>query len=171
MKLSDKICDIRDIASNPLSDYPKEQQHEYFDWVKAVANGEAVDILIDSSGLSFGRASQWYEVKYGKKASVTPWRKMHLSIDPEMNVHGIAITDTAVSDSEGMELVMPGEVQIAKVIADGAYYSIERGEALTGLETLQKIATSFLKGSDLDCQISRQRFLAYGPFPFPFSGF
>ena len=97
---------------------------------KRLANGEAVDILIDSSGLSFGRASQWYEVKYGKKASVTPWRKMHLSIDPEMNVHGIAITDTAVSDSEGMELVMPGEVQIAKVIADGAYYSIERGEAL-----------------------------------------
>jgi len=55
---------------------------------------------------------------------------MHLSIDPEMNVHGIAITDTAVSDSDGMDLVIPTDVQVAKVIADGAYYSIERGEAL-----------------------------------------
>jgi len=32
---------------------------------KRLTNGEAVDLLIDSSGLSFGRASQWYEVKYG----------------------------------------------------------------------------------------------------------
>ncbi|MGF6472578.1 hypothetical protein QFZ91_005624 [Paraburkholderia sp. JPY419] len=29
---------------------------------------------------SFGRASQWYEEKYGQKAARTPWRKMHLSI-------------------------------------------------------------------------------------------
>lgn len=95
-----------------------------------LANGEKVDILIDSSGLSFGRASQWYEVKYGKKASITPWRKMHLSTDPDMNIHKIAITDTEVSDSEGMDRVMPSEIPVAKVIADGAYYSIERGETM-----------------------------------------
>jgi hypothetical protein len=97
---------------------------------KRLANGEAVDIIIDSSGMSFGRASQWYEVKYGKEASITPWRKMHLSIDPDMNIHEIAITTTEVSDSEGMSLVMPDMAPIAKVIADGAYYSIERGEAM-----------------------------------------
>lgn len=55
---------------------------------------------------------------------------MHLSIDPDMNIHEIAITDTEVSDSEGMALVMPSDVPIDKVIADGAYYSIERGEAM-----------------------------------------
>ena len=97
---------------------------------KRLADGEAVDIFIDSTGMSFGRASQWYEVKYGTKPNRTPWRKMHLAIDPAMNVHGIAITDTAVSDSEGMDLVMPAQTPIAKAIADGAYYSIERGEAL-----------------------------------------
>lgn len=48
-------------------------------------------------------------VKYGKKANRTPWRKMHLSIDPDMNMHGIAITDTEVSDSAGMDLVMPAQ--------------------------------------------------------------
>lgn len=45
-------------------------------------------------------------------------------------VHGIAITDTEVSDSEGLDLVMPVQTPIAKAIADGAYYSIERVEAL-----------------------------------------
>lgn len=93
---------------------------------KRLADGEAVDLFIDSTGMSFGRASQWYEVKYGTRPNRTPWRKMHLAIDPAMNVHGIAITDTAVSDSEGMDLVMPVQTPIAKAIADGAYYSIER---------------------------------------------
>ncbi|MFM0069275.1 hypothetical protein, partial [Paraburkholderia aspalathi] len=32
----------------------------------------------------------------------TPWRKMHLAIDPDMNIHAIEITGTDVSDSEGM---------------------------------------------------------------------
>lgn len=96
-----------------------------------LANGEAVDILIDSTGMSFGRASQWYEVKYGKKANRTPWRKMHLSIDPDMNVHGLAITETDVSDSEGMALVMPAQTLVGRAIADGAYYSIDRVEALS----------------------------------------
>lgn len=95
-----------------------------------LARGESVSIVVDSTGLSFGRASQWYEEKYGKKAGRTPWRKMHLSIDPDMNVHGVAITTTEVSDSEGMERVLPTAVPIDQVTADGAYYSIERVERL-----------------------------------------
>lgn len=97
-----------------------------------LARGESVSIVIDSTGLSFGRASQWYEEKYGKKAGRTPWRKMHLSIDPDMNVHGIAITTTEVSDTEGMERVVPAAIPIKQVTADGAYYSIERMEKLVG---------------------------------------
>jgi hypothetical protein len=46
-------------------------------------------MIVDSTGLSFGRASEWYEQKYGRKATQTPWRKMHLSIDADMNVHAI----------------------------------------------------------------------------------
>jgi hypothetical protein len=97
---------------------------------RRLANGEDVTVIIDSTGLSFDRASQWYEEKYGKKAAQTPWRKMHLAIDPEMNVHAIEITTTEVSDSEGMDRVLPADIPIDRVIADGAYYSIERGEAL-----------------------------------------
>src|SRR4051794_10408255 len=58
------------------------------------ADGEAVTIIIDSSGLRFGCANQWYETKYGEKANQTPWRKMHLAMDADMNIHQIDITDT-----------------------------------------------------------------------------
>jgi hypothetical protein len=85
-----------------------------------------VSMIVDATGLSFGRASQSYEEKYGQKATHTPWRKMHLGIDADMNIHAIRITTTEVSDSEGMDAVLPATLPMDKVIADGAYYSIER---------------------------------------------
>jgi hypothetical protein len=98
---------------------------------RRLARGEAVSLIVDSTGLSFGRASEWYEQKYGQKATQTPWRKMHLSIDEEMNIQAISITTTEVSDNEGMDTVLPADVSLERVIADGAYYSIERTEALS----------------------------------------
>src|ERR1700677_2525856 len=88
-------------------------------------------MIVDSTGLSFGRASEWCEQKHGHKAARTPWRKMHLSIDTDMNVHGIRMTTTDVSDNKGMDSVLPADVPLDRVIADGAYYSIERTEALS----------------------------------------
>ena len=35
---------------------------------------------------------------------------MHLSIDEEMNIHAISITTTEVSDSEGMDAVLPADL-------------------------------------------------------------
>jgi Transposase DDE domain len=81
-------------------------------------------MIVDATGLSFGRASQWYEQKYGHQATCTPWRKMHLGIDADMNVDAICITTTEVSDSEGMDAVLPADLPVDKMIADGAYYSI-----------------------------------------------
>ena len=56
---------------------------------------------------------------------------MHLSIDADMNVHTIRITTTEVSDSEAMDTVLPADVPLDRVIADGAYYSIERTQAFS----------------------------------------
>ncbi len=39
VKLADKICNLRDIASSPPSDWSAERQREYFDWAKAVVDG------------------------------------------------------------------------------------------------------------------------------------
>ncbi|MFL9989557.1 transposase [Paraburkholderia sediminicola] len=48
-----------------------------------------------------------------------------------MNVQAIRITTTEVSDNEGMDAVLPDGLPLECVIADGAYYSIERTEALS----------------------------------------
>lgn len=39
VKLADKICNVRDIASNPPSNWSEERKREYFEWAKAVVDG------------------------------------------------------------------------------------------------------------------------------------
>ena len=38
VKLADKICNVRDVASNPPHGWPLERRREYFDWAKAVVD-------------------------------------------------------------------------------------------------------------------------------------
>lgn len=51
--------------------------------------GESIDLILGSTGLRFGKASHWYETKYGKPCINAPWLKMHLSMDTDMNMHSI----------------------------------------------------------------------------------
>lgn len=39
VKLADKICNLRDMASSPPTDWELERKREYFDWAKAVVDG------------------------------------------------------------------------------------------------------------------------------------
>lgn len=39
VKLADKICNLRDIASLPPAGWSVERKREYFDWAKAVVDG------------------------------------------------------------------------------------------------------------------------------------
>lgn len=99
---------------------------------KRIEQGESITLIFDSTGLRFGKASHWYQTKYGKSCHQTPWRKLHLSMDPQMNVHDIEITDTEVSDIEMMDGLIPEEIAmlLEKVVADGGYYSKEVVEDL-----------------------------------------
>ena len=38
VKLADKICNVRDVASSPPHDWPLARRREYFDWAKAVVD-------------------------------------------------------------------------------------------------------------------------------------
>ena len=38
VKLADKTCNVRDVASSPPHDWPLERRREYFDWAKAVVD-------------------------------------------------------------------------------------------------------------------------------------
>lgn len=95
--------------------------------VQRIARGEPVSLILDSTGLRFGKASHWYEEKYGKPCTQKPWKKLHLAMDPEMNMHAVAITDCESSDIEIMDELIPenGPQLIDELIADGAYYSKE----------------------------------------------
>ena len=39
VKLADKICNLRDVALTPPSDWSLERRQEYFDWAKQVVDG------------------------------------------------------------------------------------------------------------------------------------
>jgi len=39
VKLADKICNLRDIASSPPIDWTLERRQEYFDWARKVVDG------------------------------------------------------------------------------------------------------------------------------------
>lgn len=97
--------------------------------VKTIRSGESVALIFDSTGLRFDKASHWFETKYKKHCNITPWRKMHLSMDPDMNIHGIEITDCETSDIEMMDSLMATPT-VDKVIADGGYYGIETSQNL-----------------------------------------
>ena len=95
---------------------------------KCIANGESVELILYSTGMRFDKASHWYETKYGKPCTNKPWRKLHLAIDPEMNMHSVEITDYESSDIIEMNNLTPYEqsnITIKSVTADGAYYGIE----------------------------------------------
>ena len=55
---------------------------------------------------------------------------MHLSMDPDMNIHSLEITDNSVSDITIQDALIPSDIAIDKVIADGGYYSIDGVEHL-----------------------------------------
>jgi guanosine-3',5'-bis(diphosphate) 3'-pyrophosphohydrolase len=39
VKLADKICNLRDIITNPPADWPLERKQEYYEWAKRVIDG------------------------------------------------------------------------------------------------------------------------------------
>jgi hypothetical protein len=117
--------------SDQFSVLPVKVKHFCDKIAKRLSRGESIDLILDSTGLRFSNASHWYEKKYGKARKNTPWRKLHLSMDSDMEMYGVEVTECDDSDLEIMDdLVENVEALIAKIIADGAYYSIEGVEAL-----------------------------------------
>lgn len=94
-----------------------------------LARGESISLIVDATGMKFGRANAWHRQKYGRDAGRTPWRKVHLSTDPGMNIHALQVTKDKVSDEAGLSEVLAVNATVDCVIADGAYYSIAQGEA------------------------------------------
>jgi hypothetical protein len=97
-----------------------------------INNGEAITLILDSSGFQFSHASHWYERKYNKPCKQRPWRKLHISMDPEQNMYGVELTEPITPDILMMNSLIFDGVgpTVDKVIADGGYYSIDGVEGL-----------------------------------------
>jgi hypothetical protein len=97
-----------------------------------INNGEAITLILDSSGVQFSHASHWYERKYNKPCKQRPWRKLHISMDPEQNMYGVELTESITPDILMMNSLIFDGVgpTVDKVIADGGYYSIDGVEGL-----------------------------------------
>lgn len=91
-------------------------------------NGESIDLAVDSSGLRFAKASYWYETKYNKTCNKKPWKKLHIGMDLDMNIHNVEITDCVVSDISLLNDMIPDYIGINNLYADGGYYSIDNVE-------------------------------------------
>jgi hypothetical protein len=82
-----------------IANFLRSKLRSIFEGVaKRLENGEPVTLIMDSTGFRFGKASSWYETKYNKPCAQRPWRKFHLSMDEDINMHDVAITETQVSE-------------------------------------------------------------------------
>ena len=97
---------------------------------RRIESGEDIDLIADSTGLRFDKASNWYETKYNKSCNNRPWKKLHISMDALMNIHESIITDRNVADIEIADQLIPDNLNIRSFIADGGYYDIKKVERL-----------------------------------------
>lgn len=81
----------------------------------------AIDLVIDSSGLTIFGEGQWAAVKHGGKG-VQGWRKLHFGVDETGLIVAQILTNGSVDDAAtGIDLIDQVSSKIKTVIADGAY--------------------------------------------------
>jgi hypothetical protein len=116
--------------SDLFSRIPLEVRHFCDKVAERLRKGESVSLLMDSTGFRFDKASHWYETKYNKPCSNKPWRKLHLSIDPDMETYALELTDQDRGDRDVVDQLMPESVLTDRIIADGGYYSAAKSQSL-----------------------------------------
>ena len=86
--------------------------------------GEALHLLIDSTGIKMLGEGEWKRKKHGADYR-RQWRKVHLGIDAQtLEVRAIEITANSVGDAPMLPALLeqiPPEETLASVGADGAY--------------------------------------------------
>ena len=99
---------------------------------RRLAKGENIALIMDSTGMRFPKAHDWYEKKYGSRSQKRPTRKMHVSIDLDMDTHVAEVTEGTESDIGQMDAMIPNEIRqiLDQIFADKAYYDHERAQAL-----------------------------------------
>lgn len=92
-----------------------------------------ITLIVDASGLKIHRGSDWCEKKHGTGKSRKSWRKLHIGLDRDS---GDIVASLLTTDQVGDETALPNlvsglDVNVSRVLADGAYDGIGVFNALT----------------------------------------
>jgi hypothetical protein len=118
--------------------------------VERLKRGENVSVIVDSSGLRFSNAMDWYAKKYGRSAPHKPWRLMHLAMDVKGDILELDVTPIDVGDSTALDNQLPKLGPLEQLLADTNYYQIERNEALLAQGVLPIIPPKSNSVADAD---------------------
>jgi IS5 family transposase len=88
-----------------------------------VATDGAIDLIVDSTGLSIAGEGEWAAAKHGGKGK-PGWRKLHLGVDGAGMIVAQVLTDAHADDAATVPALLDQCVgKLAAFVADGAYDS------------------------------------------------
>jgi hypothetical protein len=91
--------------------------------------GEAIHLIVDSSGLSIVGEGEWAAAKHGGKGK-RGWKKLHLGVDGAGVIVAQVLTDGSTDDAKtGLDLIHAVEEDVSSFTADAAYDTIAIYEA------------------------------------------
>lgn len=131
--------------------------------------GEAIDIVVDSSGLKVYGEGEWKVRQHGWSKHRT-WRKIHLGINPdtgEILCH--VLTPNSMNDADMLEPLLqqvPQKVKIKNLMGDGIYdkhkvYDVLRKRKIKPVIPPRKGARIIRHGNCLEKLHARDRNLRY----------
>lgn len=108
--------------SELFKELPLKVKHYCSDTSRRLEKGESVTLIADSTGLRTSRESPWLETKYNQPLRRRQWRKLHIGIEPGMEVLSVGLTEHLTDDREKVE-DLTNLKGLDKFIADRGYYS------------------------------------------------
>ena len=115
--------------SDLFSGLSVETKHFCKETTDRINRGESVNLIMDSTGLSFEKAKDWHKKEHDEWPDQRPWRKLHLSMNEGMEVYEVELTENTTGDKDVMDNLIP-PLPINKLIADGGYYDADRAQEL-----------------------------------------
>ena len=92
--------------------------------LRPVPPGEAIHLVLDSTGLSIVGAGEWATAKHGGR-SRRGWRKLHLGVDQSGVIRVHTLTEATGDDATtALDLLTAVEGPLVRVTADAAYDTV-----------------------------------------------
>jgi hypothetical protein len=107
--------------------------------LKNLSFNESIDIVIDSTGLKIFGEGEW-KIRCHGKSKRRKWRKLHLTVNAESHeIITCKLTDSNTHDCEVIDDILPNDISIRNVCADGAYDNQKSYDAIVARKAIPLI--------------------------------